>query len=383
MDDSTSTINSLDDLRATLSPLQQEILNTIWRYEVERNKNTPLITICGALGKTEEEIDSALSSLRSDILYTAGGNNSLRRLKLSYLGYLLTERGQELEDMLVKYLNYVRTQLRSDPETEKINVEAALSACQFSPDQRAFFKKMFFRTPFHGSGSITETGFPPHLDTWFHHSDLRKYLHEITLGTHNSQRPQAATKNVFPSVESQWGIHINSNVPTELAASLERFRIDHPDPDKVSFLIMRFGSTPAHVGIQSAVETALRQVGMTAVRADEKQYHDDLFSNILTYLHGCGSAIAVFERLEEETFNPNVSLEVGYMLALRKPVCLLKDKTLKTLHTDLMGKIYKQFDPQNPMPRCARELIKWLSDKGLHRQASLATVEDVSTPDLS
>jgi hypothetical protein len=57
----------------------------------KRNKNTPLITICDALGKTEEEIDNALSSIRDDTLYTAGGNSSLRRLQLSFLGYLLTE----------------------------------------------------------------------------------------------------------------------------------------------------------------------------------------------------------------------------------------------------------------------------------------------------
>jgi hypothetical protein len=282
MNDSTSTITSLDDLRASLSRLQQDILNTIWRYEVERNKNTPLITICEALGKTEEEIDSALSSLRGDIVYKAGGNSSLRRLQLSFLGSLLTERGQELEDLLVKYLNYVRTLLRSDPETEKINMEAAIKACEFSAHQSAFFHKMFFRTPFHGSGSITETGFPPHLEDWFNHPDLRKYLHEVALRIHDSQTPQGATKTFISSAEPAWSVHLDDDFPAELSGSLERFRIDHPDPSKVSFLIMRFGKTPAHLEIHSAVDDVLKQVGMAALRADQKaisrrfvlQYYD-------------------------------------------------------------------------------------------------------------
>jgi len=267
----------------------------------------------------------------------------------------------------VKYLNYVRTQLRTDPETEKINLDAAIEACEFSEDQSEFFKKMFFRTPFHGSGSITETGFPPHLDVWFNHPDLRKYLHEVSLRIHETQTPQRATKDFTSSVEAAWSFHLTEGFPAELSGSLERFRRDHPDPNKVSFLIMRFGKTHAHLEIHSAVDDVLKQVGMSALRADQKQYHDDLFYNIMTYLHGCGSGIAVFERLEEENFNPNVSLEVGYMLALKKPVCLLKDQTLKTLPADLIGRIYKQFDPQSPSQTITSELLAWLKDKGFYK----------------
>jgi nucleoside 2-deoxyribosyltransferase len=83
----------------------------------------------------------------------------------------------------------------------------------------------------------------------------------------------------------------------------------------------------------------------------------------MTYLYGCGFGIAVFERIEAEEFNPNVSLEVGYMFALNKPVCLLKDRTLKTLHTDLVGKLYKTFDPQDPIKTIPDEVTQWLSDK--------------------
>ena len=80
---------------------------------------------------------------------------------------------------------------------------------------------------------------------------------------------------------------------------------------------------------------------------------------------GCGFGVAVFERIEAEQFNPNVSLEVGYMRALSKEVCLLKDKTLTTLQTDLLGKLYRQFDPQDPERTIPNELSRWLSDKGI------------------
>jgi hypothetical protein len=55
-------------------------------------------------------------------------------------------------------------------------------------------------------------------------------------------------------------------------------------------------------------------------------------------------------------------------MALGKPVCLFKDRTLKTLHTDLIGKPYHEFDPQVPEKAISSALAKWLKDKGLARK---------------
>ena len=153
--------------------------------------------------------------------------------------------------------------------------------------------------------------------------------------------------------------------PIEISNSLARFRADYPDPTKVGFVIMQFGTTKAHERILSAIRDTLAAKNLVAVRADDTQYHDDLFYNILTYIHGSSFAVSVFERLETEQFNPNVSLEVGYMLALGKPVCLIKDRTLKVLPTDIVGRLYKSFDPQDPVTTIEPELTAWLRDKKL------------------
>jgi hypothetical protein len=158
---------------------------------------------------------------------------------------------------------------------------------------------------------------------------------------------------------------IESEPPIEIHESLAKFKEDHPDPSKVAFIMMQFGRTNAHAEIVKAIRSALDSHDIRGVKADDKQYHDDLLSNVQTYLYGCGFGVAVFERIEEEDFNPNVSLEVGYMLAMKKPVCLLKDQTLKTLQTDLVGKLYKVFDPQDSSNTIPDEISKWLSDKGI------------------
>lgn len=159
--------------------------------------------------------------------------------------------------------------------------------------------------------------------------------------------------------------NILTEVPVEIQNSLRLFKRDFPDKNQVAFIMMRFGKTKAHNDILNAIKGSLKSYGIKGVRADEKEYHDDLYHNILTYIYGCNFGIAVFERIESQEFNPNISFELGYMSALKKPVCILKDKTLKTLQTDLVGKLYKNFDPQDPIGTIPNEISKWLFDKGI------------------
>jgi hypothetical protein len=128
---------------------------------------------------------------------------------------------------------------------------------------------------------------------------------------------------------------------------------------------MQFSKTTAHDKIVLTIKDTLRKHGIIGLRADDKEYADDLFANIKTYMHCCDFGIGVFERILEDNFNPNVSIEVGYMMGLRKNVCLLKDQTLKNLPTDLMGKLYKQFDPQDVEKTLPDQLEKWMKDKGI------------------
>jgi hypothetical protein len=52
------------------------------------------------------------------------------------------------------------------------------------------------------------------------------------------------------------------------------------------------------------------------------------------------------------------------MLGLRKSVCFLKDKTLTALQSDLVGKLYRSFDPHDPERTIPPELYDWMDQKG-------------------
>jgi nucleoside 2-deoxyribosyltransferase len=154
--------------------------------------------------------------------------------------------------------------------------------------------------------------------------------------------------------------YLESNVTD----SVRKFQLEYPDPRKVAFIMMQFDNTKLQNQIYSTITGELKNYNITGVRADTKSYSDELWENIKTYMVGCGFGIAVLERLQREEVNPNVSLEIGYMLGLHKPVCLLKDQTINKLQSDLVGKLYQDFDTQNPEETIPPLLMKWLTDKG-------------------
>jgi hypothetical protein len=153
--------------------------------------------------------------------------------------------------------------------------------------------------------------------------------------------------------------------PPEIGISIARLREIYPDPKKLGFLVMRFTAAKPFERIVEIIKATAAKHGITVVRADEKQFHADLWGNVRTYLPGCGFGIAVYERIETEEPNANVGLEVGYLMAMNKPVLLFKDKTVATLQADLAGKLYKPFDPHEPEKTIPEQMTKWLQDNGI------------------
>ncbi|HEX9973116.1 MAG TPA: hypothetical protein VGD14_13680 [bacterium] len=172
-------------------------------------------------------------------------------------------------------------------------------------------------------------------------------------------------EDMIDEIEAYWSSNSNIIFLKEINSSLDAIFKDYPKNEKLAFIVMQFGITPAHARIVEAIKSVLRRNDIVALRADDKEYHNDLYYNVLTYIYRCNFSICIFDRIESDQFNPNVALEVGYLLSLGKPICLLKDKTLKALPTDLVGKLYKEFDPQSPESDIEKELTKWLNDKSI------------------
>lgn len=159
-----------------------------------------------------------------------------------------------------------------------------------------------------------------------------------------------------------------ATAPSHLKPSVTAFIADNPDYRKNCFLIMPFRETDFHSIVHAELKDLFSELGFHLHRADDKEYTNDVFTNIETYIHGCKFGIALHERVISDDHNPNVSLEIGYMLGQKKEVCLLKEKTVQRLPSDLQGRLYVEFDGFNIKGTLRERVRKWLSDKHLIRK---------------
>ena len=157
---------------------------------------------------------------------------------------------------------------------------------------------------------------------------------------------------------------IRPNGPVEISESIKAFMADYPEPSRTAFIMMDFAATGPHNTIRHAIRSTLKAFKIHALRADDKAYHSDLYWNVITHAEGCSFGIAVLDRILGDEQNPNVALEVGYMLALGKKICLLKEKGYE-LQADLIGKLWNEFNPCEPATTISQALRKWMADKGI------------------
>jgi len=143
------------------------------------------------------------------------------------------------------------------------------------------------------------------------------------------------------------------------------FLADHPDKDKNVFLMMRFKSGAEYDLIHSTLKDGLRGHGLSLLRADDKDYTGDLWENVCLYMLGCAYGVAVFEEIDLREFNPSVALELGFMLAHNKRTLILKDKRMPRMPTDIVGKLYKEFDTYKIAETIDIALRSWVRDIGL------------------
>jgi hypothetical protein len=199
---------------------------------------------------------------------------------------------------------------------------------------------------------------------------------KITTSKDNYARDKTAVPDYKYHAQASFTVYrrtlsndkLGVQVPDAIRNSLERFRADYPNPDRIAFIMMDFAGTESHQKIEQTIKQTLLKHGIVGLTAKDKAYNNDLNGNVLTYLYGCGFGIAVYEIIKGETadkYNPNVALEVGYMFGLGKEVCLMKDRQLRSLPADILGRLYNPFDFTKANRTIPPSLEKWLGDKNL------------------
>lgn len=136
------------------------------------------------------------------------------------------------------------------------------------------------------------------------------------------------------------------------------------------FIMTPFREDARHREMIQIIKSKLNEHGFNAWVASDKKLNNQLWLNVQAFMLSCKYGIAIFTRDEEKRgniveikssiFNPNVSIELGFMLSRGKEVLILKDKALKKLPTDMMGSLYENFDLDNPINSLPTIIEKWI-----------------------
>jgi protein-tyrosine-phosphatase len=141
------------------------------------------------------------------------------------------------------------------------------------------------------------------------------------------------------------------------------------DPAHGVFLMIRFRDSDSHVAITKAIEESLADYDLDLIRADWRQFHGELWSNVRDCIKRADYGVAVFERIGEEPISLNVALELGYMLAQGKNCLLLREKNVHLLPVDLAGHLCREFDIGDAGTSVRREVRAWLEDVGIAKKS--------------
>ncbi len=131
---------------------------------------------------------------------------------------------------------------------------------------------------------------------------------------------------------------------------------------KTAFIMSSFSSN--HNTIIKVIKETLDKYSIEGfiVENIKEKY---LLQNIEVYMHGCDFGIGVFTQIDDNKFNSNTSLEVGYMMGLNKNVLLLKEIHFERLQSDLDGLLWEPFDAFNIESTIPKVLEKWLRDMNI------------------
>jgi len=160
-----------------------------------------------------------------------------------------------------------------------------------------------------------------------------------TRGQKPSSTP--AGDDLFLSAIPDLPVYLVPNPLLGWKSKIEAFVNRYPF-DKSVFLMIRYRKR--NKDLLNKIKSILSKHGMNGILASEHNLTDDLYNPIACLL-SCSRGIAVFDKAEVgQRFNPNVAYELGMLHLLGRDCLILKHHSLKTLHTDILMKLYHEYE---------------------------------------
>jgi hypothetical protein len=173
--------------------------------------------------------------------------------------------------------------------------------------------------------------------------------------TREQRQPIRPTRDdLFLAAIPDLPVYLEPNPLLGWKSKIESFVSRYPF-DKSVFVMIRYRDR--NRDLLREIKRVLLEHGMNGIVASEHNLTDDLYNPIACLL-SCSKGIAIFDEAEvEQEFNPNVAYELGMLHLLGRACLILKHRSLLTLHTDILMKLYHEY--QNPEAAGA-EVGNWI-----------------------
>jgi hypothetical protein len=173
----------MDGLRRRLTAPQRAFLSTLWRFYQDHGQWVPARLVHQHFGKPAAQIH--LAELGENLVQSYRENGK-EQYRLTFLGVLLTDQGEESERLLVRYLEYVRDLYKADPRVEWVGSAEVENALALTPEQSRHLRQLIRLSHWWGGGSAFRgrewtVGVPIDVDDLLGESDLARYVQKHVL----------------------------------------------------------------------------------------------------------------------------------------------------------------------------------------------------------
>ena len=175
--------SELDVFRERLTAEERAILNTTWDHYRDRNEWIPCRTLHHRFGKAG--VQACLGQLGANVISRMEDDGG-EYYRLSFLGVLLTDQGEEAEQLLARYLEYVHNRFRDDPRLEWVTSQDVEGALNLTAGRSRLLRQLIRVSRWWGGGSgfgdqEWTVGVPVDVDVIPAGLDLRDYVREHVI----------------------------------------------------------------------------------------------------------------------------------------------------------------------------------------------------------
>lgn len=194
------------DLKNKLTEDQRSLLTEIWAHHLETGQwilGRKLRHLYRNLGR--EGVETAFQDPLGGTVVQEARESGLEKYRLTILGVLLSDRGEEAERLLARYLSYVRDEFQRDPDITQIRSGNAAAALGLTKQElQQLWDLLLLAGAWTGSAGGNRDGWsaglPHDVEDLFRVPDLEHYVREKAMEDYHPEVPidEARRQRMLP-----------------------------------------------------------------------------------------------------------------------------------------------------------------------------------------